>query len=39
MNWASAVNAPSAKGFRELLSVVIRSGRGQESVDNEMPLC
>lgn len=39
MNAASTAKTPCAKGFRNLLSVEIRRVGGEESVDNEMPVC
>lgn len=39
MSAANPAKTPCAKGFRDLLSVEIRRVRGEESVDNEMPVC
>ena len=39
MSVENPVNRPQTKGFREFLSVLIRRIGGQESVDNEMPVC
>jgi hypothetical protein len=39
MSVANPAKTPRAKGFRDLLSVEIRRVGGEESVDNEMPVC